>query len=398
MPGPLAGLLVLDLTRILAGPFCGMTLRDLGAEVIKVEHPFGGDPARGNAPFIGEISSYFLSVNRGKKGITLDLSKPEGKNLLVKLAKKADILIENFVPGTMDGFGLGYETLKRHNPRLIYCAISGFGQTGPYAAKPALDIVIQAMGGIMSVTGEPGGRPLRPGTSIADVVGGMYGVIGILSALHERKKSGKGQFVDISMLDCQLAIQEGALSRYFVTGDVPKAIGSRHPIFTPFDAYQGSDGQWFVVAIIGGRVDQWPLFCSIIDRVDLIDMPEYGTGWLRTQNHGQLNPILVDIFKSRPAQEWLRLFAEAGIACGPVQTIDQAAKDPQIAARKMIVGVRAKKAGTVKVVGNPVKLSRTPSEVRIASPELGEHNRQVLGRMLGQSKKRLTELKQKGVV
>ncbi|MBM4406882.1 MAG: CoA transferase [Chloroflexi bacterium] len=398
MPGPLAGLLALDLTRILAGPFCGMTLRDLGAEVIKIEHPLGGDPARGNGPFIGEYSSYFLSVNRGKKSVTLDLSKPEGKDLLIKLAKRADILIENFVPGTMAGFGVGYDALKKHNPRLIYCAISGFGQTGPYASKPALDIIVQAMGGIMSVTGEPGGRPLRPGTSIADVVGGMYGVIGILSALHERKKSGKGQLVDISMLDCQLAIQEGALSRYFVTGDVPKPIGSRHPIFTPFDSYQGSDGKWFVVAIIGGRVDQWPLFCSIIDRVDLIDKPEFGTGWLRTQNHAQLNPILLDTFKAKPSHEWLRAFAEVGIACGPVNTIDQVASDPQIAARKMIVAVRAKKSGRVKVVGNPIKLSRTPSEVRTASPGLGEHNSRVYGAMLKQSKKRLAELKKKGVL
>ena len=397
MAGPLTGLKVLDLTRILAGPYCTMVLGDLGAEVTKVERPGAGDTGRGTGPFIHELSSYFLSVNRGKKSITLDLATEKGKEILIGLARGSDVLVENFVPGAMKGWGLDYEALEAHNPRLVYCSISGFGQSGPYALRPALDVIVQGMGGIMSITGEPGGPPIRPGVSYGDITAGLFATVGILSALSERTISGKGQYVDIGMLDCQVAVQENAFSRYLATGEVPKPLGTRHPVATPFQAFQTKD-DWIVVAIFGGVVDQWALFCSAIGRMDLIDQPDYATGWLRTQHYETLEPILNEALKTKTAKEWLQVYSDLGIACGPVNTIDKVVVDPQVAAREMIVEVLHGKEGPLNLVNTPVKLSRTPGLVDQLSPELGEHTEQVLGEALGLTLEEVEALRREGVV
>ena len=397
MPGPLDGITVLDLTRILAGPFCTMTLSDLGAEIIKIEHPNGGDPARGNGPFIEGYSSYFLSVNRGKRSVTLDLHTSRGAELLRRLAEQADVLVENFTPGTMDRFGVGPEELMRRAPGLIYCSISGFGQTGPYANLPALDIIVQGMGGIMSITGEPGGPPVRPGTSIGDIAGGLYGAVGVLSALVERAVSGKGQHVDIGMLDCQLAIQENALARFFATGEVPGPIGTRHPIATPFQAFEAADG-WVVVAVFGGLNDRWPLFCAVIDRVDLVDDPDYETGWTRTQHYDRLAPVLNEALRARTVDDWVARFREVGIPCGPLNRIDQVAADPQVAARGMIVEAQGPGGVKLKVVASPIKLSRTTLPVPRVSPGLGDDTAWALGSLLGVDDAEIEALRREGVV
>ncbi len=398
--GALQGTLVLDLTWILSGPFCTMTLADMGARVIKVERPNGGDMARGNGPFIHGESSYFLSVNRGKESITLDLASPEGKKLFLRLVDRADVVVENFVPGAMRRLGLHYEALRRRNPRLVYCAISGFGQTGPYAKRPALDVIVQGMGGIMSITGEgPGRPPVRPGASMGDITAGLYAAVAILAALRERDRSGRGQMLDISMLDCQLAVQENAFTRYFATGEVPQPLGTRHPVFTPFQAFQTRDG-WIVVAVVGGVNDQWPLFCAAIDHVELIDDPRFKDGYARTLNYAALEPVLNEAMRRRTTDEWLGEFSKAGIACGPVNTIAQVARDPQVAARGMFVDVplKARSRRTAKVVNSPVRMSRTPPRVARGCPALGEHTQAVLGEFLGLKPDAVRALRERGVV
>ncbi|MBI4307294.1 MAG: CoA transferase [Chloroflexi bacterium] len=400
MTGPLHGLLVLDLSWILSGPFCTMVLSDLGARVIKVERPQGGDMARGNGPFIEGESSYFLSINRGKESVTLNLATSEGRQLFLRLVERADVVVENFVPGTMRRLGLDYETLRQCNARIVYCAVSGFGQTGPYAQRPALDVIVQGMGGIMSITGEgPGRPPVRPGASLGDIAAGLFAAIGILSALRERDRSGQGQMVDIGMLDCQVAIQENAFARYFATGEVPQPLGTRHPVFTPFQAFQTRDG-WIVVAIVGGVNDQWPLFCATIGRIDLIDDERFKTGYSRTLNYSVLEPVLNEALRQRTTEEWLDEFSQAGIPCGPVNTIDQVARDTHVAARDMLVEVPLKEGSPQKarVVSTPVKLSRTQPAVVRGCPALGGHTESVLGEFLGVTPGDVRALREKGVV
>lgn len=394
MPTPLQGIRVLDLTWVLSGPYATMILSDLGAEVIKVERPIVGDIARGNGPFVNGVSSYFLSLNRGKKSITLNLASQEGRQVFLRLVKQVDVLVENFVPGTMKKLGLDYDVVKQHNPQIIYAACSGFGQTGPYANRPALDVVIQGMGGIMSITGEPGGPPVRPGASMGDIAAGLFTCIGILAALQERERSGKGQMVDVGMLDCQAAILENAFTRYFATGEVPHALGTRHPVFTPFQAFATKDG-YMVVAIVG---TQWPLFCAAIDRVDLMDDERFLTGALRTQYYEILEPVLAEIMKTRTTREWCEELEPLGIPCGPVNTIDQVADHPQIKAREMIKTVRHPEAGDLKVINTPIKLSRTPGKIERACPDLGEHTEEVLTSLLGMKPDELLHLQQLGVI
>jgi len=394
MNGPLHGIRVLDLTWVLSGPFATMILNDLGAEVIKVEQPGRGDIARGNGPFIDGLSSYFLSLNRGKKSLTLDLAHSLGKDLFLKLVQKADIVAENFVPGTMKRFGLDYEVLQQHNPRLIYAACSGFGQNGPYAQKPALDVIIQAIGGIMSITGEPDGPPIRPGVSLGDIAAGLYLSIGILAALQERSRSGRGQMLDISMLDCQVAIQENAFARFFATGEIPGPLGTRHPVFTPFQAFPTKDS-YVVVAIVG---DQWPLFCAIINRLDIMDDPRFADGYLRTQHYKELESIFNQIFKTKTTQEWLSELEAASIPCGPLNTIDKVTDDPQIAARTMILELSHPTAGPLRVINSPVKMSRTPSQVVRPCPELGEHTDELLGTLLSLTPEQIANLRQSGII
>ncbi len=405
MSGPLAGIRVLDLTRILSGPFCTMTLADLGADVIKVEQPVTGDPARGNGPFLnppgqetGEThSTYFMSINRGKRSIAIDLTKPKGRELLLRMAEHADVLIENFRPGTMKKFGLSYEVLKERNPRLIAASISGFGQDGPYASRPALDVIVQGMGGMLSITGEPGRGPVRPGASIGDITAALFTTIAIQSALLERERSGEGQYIDVSMLDCQVSIMENAFMRYFTLGQIPQRLGTRHPSSTPFQAFETKDGH-VVVAIMGGSTDQWPLFCAAIEHVDLMDDPRYTTGWSRTQHYDELIPVIEEAMKQKTTAEWVEILGEMGVPAGPVQNIAQVAADPQVNHRRMFVELDHPALGKVKFTGNPIKMSRTPSEPSRLPPMLGEHTRDVLRDVLGIDDTQAAELESEGVV
>ena len=399
MAGPLEGIRILDLSWVLSGPYCTMVLGDLGAEIIKVERPVSGDMARGSGPFIDGASSYFLSLNRGKKSVALDLTKPEGKDVFVRLVEKADVVLENFTPGTMDRLGLGYDTLKQRNPRLVFASISGFGQTGPYAGRPALDVIMQGMGGIMSVTGEPGGPPVRAGASLGDITAGLFAAIAIQAALLERERSGQGQMIDLSMLDCQVALQENAFSRYFATGEVPQPLGTRHPVFTPFQAFRTKDG-YIVVAMVGGTSNQWHLFYSAIDRVDLIDDPRFESGWDRTLHYTELEPMLNEAMRSKTTQEWLNALMPLGVPCGPVNRIDQVAADPQIAHRGMIVEVPHPEPGKgkVKIVNTPVRMSRTPPKVERTSPALGAHTREVLIQVLGMGEEEMDRLTKEEVI
>ncbi len=394
--GPLEGIRVIDLTQVLFGPFATMLLGDMGAEIIKIERPDIGDIARGNGPVVNGVSTYFLSLNRGKKSVSLNLATPEGAEILLKLAQKADILVENYKPGTMQKMGLDYETVKKVNPRIIYVSGSGFGQTGPYAGKPAYDVVVQAMGGVMSITGEEGGPPVRPGVSYGDITAGLFMDIAVLAALEERHKSGKGQYIDIGMLDCQLTVEENAFVRYLNTGEIPQALGTRHPVMTPFQAFKTSDG-YIATALSGGKKDQWPLFCAAIDRVDIIDDPLFTDGWSRTQNYKVLEPILSAAFLTLTTQQWMAELEKVGIPCGPVNNIAQAAADPQVAVRDMITQLHDK-AGDFKVVNAPFKFSRTPSKVRGFSPELGGDTEEVLQKMLKMNRKEIEKLKKSGVV
>jgi len=397
MAGPLEGIRILDLTQVLFGPFATMLLSDLGAEVIKVERPEVGDIARGNAPFVRGLSTYFLSLNRGKKSITLDLAKAPGRDILLKLAEKADALVENFVPGTLDKLGLSYEAVREHNPEIIYVSGSGFGQYGPYARKPAFDITIQAMGGVMSITGEPGGPPIRPGVSYGDIAAGLFLCIATLAALQERRVSGQGQLVDISMLDCQVTVQENAFVRYLNTGEIPGALGTRHPLITPFQVFPTKDG-YISVALRGGLKDQWPLFCAAIGRLDIIDDPRFQTGWLRTQNYEVLEPILTEAMKAKTTGEWIEELEQLEIPCGPVNTIDQVAADAQVGAREMIIEVQHPGAGKFKVVNTPFKFSRTPCRVERASPDLGEHTQEVLSHLLGMTGEEIARLRELNII
>ncbi len=391
MAGPLKGVKVLDMTWALAGPYCTMILGDLGAEVIKVENPDGGgDSARTNFPFIDGVSSYFLSVNRGKKSITLNLRNPRGKEVLLALAKKADVLVENFRPGVMDRLGLGYATIREHNPRIIYAACSGFGQNSPYAHRPAYDVIVQGMGGALSITGEAGGPPVRVGFSIGDIGGGLFTAIGVLSALHEREKSGEGQMVDVSMLDCQMALLENAFTRFFATGEVPQRIGTRHPVKTPFQAFPTQDGYMVMAA---PEENFWKKFCEAIGSPDLPKDERFKDNASRTQNHAQLEEILNQITRTRKTSDWVALMEKNDIPCGPVNSIDQIASDPHTAAREMITRVKHSKAGMLKVVNSPIKLSKTPVKLEKASPELGEHTDEILGNLLGFSKEQIAELR-----
>ena len=396
MADPLNGIRVLDLTRILAGPYATMILGDLGADVIKVERPGEGDGTRGTGPFWAEgYSSYFTSINRSKRSITLDLAHPRGKKLALELVKRSDVLVENFIPGAMARLGLDYPVLKKHNPAIIYAAVSGFGQSGPYAQRPALDIVVQAMGGIMSITGEPEGGPVRVGASVGDIAAGLYCTVGILAALQERAESGKGQMVDISMLECQTALLENAFSRYFATGEVPQRLGTRHPVDAPFQAFQTSDG-WIVVGITGAKT--WPLFCSAVGRADLIDDERYTSGWLRTQHYDELEPILREAMLQKGTQEWLDELSALNVPCGPVNTVDQAAKDPQLMYREGIIDMAHPKLGTLKAVNSPLRLSRTPPTIDHVAPDLGQHTGEVLGELLGVGAQEIETLRAEKVI
>ena len=397
MAGPLEGITVLDLTLVLSGPYGAMVLCDLGAEVIKVERPPHGDLARTTGPHINGVSGYFMSINRGKKSISIDLAKEEGKELFLKLVEQADVVVENFTPGAMDGLGLGYEALRQRNPRIIYAATSGFGQTGPDRLRPALDVVVQGMGGVMSITGHPGGPPTRPGLSLGDIAGGLFTAIGVLAALQERERSGEGQLVDVSMLDCQVAILENAFMRYFATGDVPGPIGTRHPLATPFQAFPTKDG-YLVLALWGGAENQWEMLCALLGTTELIYDERFATNEARTEHHAELEPLMFEAMKKRTTAEWLHEFDAIGIPCGPLNTIAEAAEHPQVRAREMLVEVDHPVAGKLRLADTPVKLSRTPGGIKGPAPAIGQHTDEVLRELLSTPDAEIARLRESGVL
>ena len=397
MAGPLEGITILDLTWVLSGPYASMVLCDLGAEVIKVERPPYGDIARTTSPHINGESGYFFSINRGKKSIAIDLSQEEGKALFLRLVEQVDVVMENFTPGSMDGLGLGYETLRERNPRLVYAATSGFGQTGPDRLRPALDIVVQGMGGVMSITGHPGGPPTRPGLSLGDIAAGLFTAVGVLAALRERDVSGEGQLVDVSMLDCQIAILENAFMRYFATGQLPGPIGTRHPLATPFQAFPTKDG-YIVLALSWGIENQWELFCALIGRSELINDARFETSHSRTEHHAELEPVLNEALSARTTAEWLEEFDRIGLPCGPLNTIAQAAEHPQVQAREMLVEVEHPVIGKLPLSNTPVKLSRTPGGIKGPSPAVGEHTDEVLRELLSSPDDEIERLRKANIV
>ena len=395
MPGPLDGIKVLDLTRVLAGPYATMLLGDLGAEVIKIEQPGTGDESRNFGPFKNGFSLYFMSVNRGKRSVTLNLKTERGQAIFKQLLAHTDIVVENFRPRTMKKLGLDYDTLKTEHPSLIYAACSGFGQTGPYAQQGAYDMIIQGMGGIISITGEPEGPPVRVGTSISDITAALFTTIGVLSALHHRNQTGKGQFVDVAMLDSLVAVLENAVVRYFATGEAPKPLGARHPVITPFEAFASADGH---VIIALGNDTLWAKFCEHVNRQDLISDERFRTNADRTENHAELFPILSDIMSERTTDNWIDALGAIGVPCGPINAMDKVVSHPQVQAREMITHVAHQITGTVEVPGVPIKLSETPGNVDAPAPSLGEHTTEILTSILKMSPDEVAKLKQDGVI
>lgn len=395
--GPLAGTRVLDLTWILSGPYCTMTLSDLGADVIKLERPPWGDVSRTTGPIVEGESGYFFSVNRGKRSVSIDLKSDEGRALFRDLVREVDVLAENFTPGAMEKLGLGYEALAELNPRLVYLAISGYGQTGPMRERPALDVIVQGAGGVMSITGEPGGLPVRPGLSLGDIAAGLYGAIGVLAALQERERSGRGQFIDISMLDCQLAVLENAFMRYHVTGELPARLGTRHPSAVPFQAFPTADG-FIVIALAWGVPNQWALLCAELDVPELIDDDRFDTAQARSAHHAELEPLLSQAFRTRTTTDWVERLVRYEIPCGPLNNIAEAASLPQVAAREAFRPVEHHTLGRVPLPDLPIKLSRTAGGIRGTSPDMGQHTREVLGELLGLDGAAIAELVRREIV
>ncbi len=395
---PLGGVRVLDLTRVLAGPFCTMNLADLGAEVIKIEMPGSGDDSRSFAPLMPSgDSAYFYSVNRGKRSVTLDLRIEEGAAIFAELAAKSDVVVENFSPGTMERFKLGYARLKAANPKIILCSISGFGQTGPMTSAPAYDIVAQALGGTMSITGNPGGEPVRCGVSVGDLSAALYGVIAIMSALRVRDRDGVGNHVDIAMLDCQVAMLEDALARYSISGKIPERIGSRHPSITPFQQFRAAD-DYFVMG--AGNEAIWLRFCDVIAMPQLKDDSRFLTNADRTAHHPALEAILARIFATRPREHWLRLLADASVPCAPIANVEQVTRDPHLAARNMILHAEHPDFDGLIVPGSPLKsaVDGDTDSPSTRAPRLGENTDEVLASVLGYDSQRLSELRRRSII
>jgi CoA:oxalate CoA-transferase len=392
---PLEGVTVLDLTRVLAGPFATMMLSDLGARVIKVENPSGGDDSRAFSPMVNGESAYFMSINRGKESVAINLKHPEGKKLLLELVKKVDVLVENFKPGTMEKLGLGYPVLSGVNPRLIYAASSGFGQYGPYSHLPAYDLIIQGMGGLQSITGPDEEHPTKVGSSMADILAGIFTVIGILGALRARDITGQGQMVDVAMLDCLVATLENAIARYVVTGNVPKPAGNDHPSIAPFATFESSDG---FVNIAAGNDALWAKLCSVLGMEEFVQDPRFLTNSDRIRNWPELKAAINERTRTRSTAHWVEVLREANVPCGPINTVDKVVSDPHVLARDMIVSLVHPVAGELKVPGIPIKFSKTPGEIKGPAPLLGEHTDKVLGEFLSMGEEEIQDLKRQGVL
>ncbi len=352
--GPLSGIVVVDLSRILAGPYCTLLMAEMGARVIKVEPPKGGDDARAYGPFVNGKSTYFASVNRGKESIALDLKSDADRKVFEKLLEKADVVVENFRPGTMEKLGYGWETLHQKYPKLIYASASGFGHTGPNSKDPAYDMVMQGMGGIMSITGNEGQPPSRVGMSIGDIGAGLYTAVAVNAALVHRLKTGESTKVDIGMFDCQLALLENAIMRYTVEGEIPGPLGARHPTITPFQAFKTSDGS---IIIAAGNDGLFVKTCEALGRPDMAASPDYKTNALRQKHHKKLEHEIESVLKGNTTAHWIAVISKAGVPCGPINNIAQALQHPQVAARNMVVEVPDGSGGTLKLAGNPLKMS-----------------------------------------
>ena len=376
MDGPLKNLLVIDLTRVLVGPYCTMILSDLGARVIKIEAPETGDDSRKFGPFIKNYSAYFMSLNRGKESIALNLKNKDDKIIFDKILSKADVLVENFKPGTLEKWGYGWKDVNKKYPKLIYASASGFGQTGPLKELPAYDMVVQGMGGLMSVTGHPNNEPTRVGTSIGDITAGLFTAIGINAALYDRQKTGKGAFIDISMLDCQIAILENAISRYLSKNEIPKPMGSRHPSIAPFEAFKTKDSY---IIIAAGNDKLFDKLCEVLDINDVPKEKRFSSNSLRCENMDSLKEILENKLKLKNTNEWIKEMEKLKIPCGPIFNIKQAVENPQIVHRNMIVKSYHKIVGEFKSSGNPIKMSTYKDEnSRGDIPDLDEHREKIL--------------------
>jgi formyl-CoA transferase/CoA:oxalate CoA-transferase len=392
---PLAGIRVLDLTRVLAGPFCSMMLGDMGAEVIKVEEPGKGDDTRSWPPFVGGEATYFMSVNRNKKSLTLNLKAPEGQEILRALVKKSDVLLENFRPGTMDKLGFGYAALAEVNPKLVYCSISGFGESGPEAGRAGYDLVVQAESGIMDISGFPDGPPVKSGTSIADLVAGMSAAHGVVLALMARARTRRGQKVEISMLDAMAALLTYQAGIYFATGQRPARRGNAHPSIVPYEVFTAADGY---VALGVANNSLWQRCCSALDRPELATDPHYDTETKRVENRATLIPLLNEIMNARTAEEWLKRFEAVGVPAGRIKSVPEVCESEHLKARGMIASLPHPSAGQVTVMGVPVRLHATPGALTLPPPRLGEHTDEILRRVARVPARQIPRLRSNGVV
>ncbi len=396
MSGPLEGVGVLDLTRILSGPYCTMMLGDMGADIIKVENPKGGDDTRGwGPPFLNGVSTYYISINRNKKSFTLNLKEARGKEILTELIRQSDVVAENFRPGTLDKLGFPWEEIQKINPRAILTAVSGFGHTGPRASEPGFDVVIQGEGGIMSITGEPDGPPTKIGASVADIVAGMLAAQGTILALYRREKTGKGQKVDISMLDGQVALLTYHANSFFATGNVPHRRGNKHPSITPYETYKCADGY---LNLGVGNDSLWARFCDAMGLGDLKDDPRFAINADRVRNRTALQEILDAFFASREVTPTLAAIKKAGIPCGPINDFAQVFSEPQVLAREMVMEVDVPEAGPTKLTGVPIKMSESGGDIRIPPPSLGQHTDEILESLLGLEAAERQALRDAGVV
>ncbi len=395
-PRPLDGVTVLDLTRVLSGPFCTMLLADMGASVIKIERPGRGDDTRAwGPPFINGESSYFLSINRNKQSVALDFKRPEGRAVLDRLVAKADVLVENFQAGTLDRMGLGYTDLCGRHPELIYCSITGYGLTGPNHDRPGYDAIIQAEGGLMSVTGAEGGEPFRLGVPIADLATGMYAAQGITLALLARHRTGRGQHVDVSMLDSVASLLTSQAGIYFATGAAPNRQGNRHPSIAPYDAFPAADGT-LILAV--GNDGQWLQFCELAGLSSLAADPRFATNADRVRRYAELRPPIEQVIRARTRQEWIDRLVPAGVPCSSVRDLAEVLTDPQLLARSMVQRMSHPSAGGISTMGVPVKLSDTPGRVVSPPPRLGENTARVLEDVAGLDSTEITVLQREGVV
>ena len=393
---PLRGIRVLDLTRVLAGPFCSMTLSDLGAEVIKVEIPGRGDDTRAFPPYIDGESSYFMSLNRGKKSVTMNLKDDDATEALHRITEKCDVVLENFRPGVTARLGVDYETLSRVNPRLVYCSISSFGQTGPYAQMPGYDLIIQGMGGLMGLTGEPGRPPVRVGMAVTDICAGMYAVIGILAALRTRDETGRGQYIDVSMLDGSVSWMTYAAGNYFATGTNPPRMGTAHPSIAPYQAFPTGDGKYILIACGNDRL--WGMLTEAMGSEELGGDPRFKTNALRVEHMDTLVPLLETEFMKRPRDEWLEVLQAMGFPCGPVYGLNELFSDPQVLARGMLKEVRHPTVGDIKQIGAVLKFSESESSIQSPPPVLGQDTGEVLRTLAGLTDEEIERLRDRGAV